>query len=152
MAAKGGRLSLGGSGERIGVQFKITGAEKTSAEFAAIRKDINRRMRDTMVRVGESVLLPDIVGKMPARWGDTLRIERQRDGVFVGSTLTNRSGHQLNRALGWWDFGGRRRRDTSSREGPHIIVREVNSHVSLIDEAIRAGIVKEFRGHGFEAS
>jgi hypothetical protein len=50
----------------------------------------------------------------------------------------------MNRALGWWDFGGRRPNDSDRREGPHAIVRALQGERPAIDRAIRAELDRAF--------
>src|SRR5690242_2310838 len=97
-------------GELIGVHATVTGIEKTSAEFKAIRRDINRHMRDVMQRVGDQELLPIIRAEFPKLLTPTARVQpgmmaaslrtyRLTSGVFIGSRLRG----PKNRALGWVD-------------------------------------------------
>jgi hypothetical protein len=144
-------VKAGGQGRMIGVDIKIVGVEKTSDEFKAIRRDINHRMRDLMVRVGEHELLPLIRAGFPrlstpqkgireGLMAGSLKIQRERSGVFVSSGL--RGG--LNRALGWIDFGGQRPHDTTRRQGSRVIVRALDARRALIDQRILQELDKEF--------
>jgi hypothetical protein len=136
LMARGSRISAGtgrSGGEDFNVRIVIEGAEKTSAEFKQIRRTINGRLREAMVRAGERSVLPAIKGDLPAKWGDTLFVKRDRGGVFIGSRLRG----SMNRALGWYDFGGRRPNDSARREGPHAIVRGLQGERPAIDRAIR---------------
>jgi hypothetical protein len=87
--ARGSRISAGtgrSGGEDFNVRIVIEGAEKTSDEFKQIRRTINGRLREAMVRAGERSVLPAIKGDLPATgWGDTLFVKRDRTGVFIGS-------------------------------------------------------------------
>lgn len=139
------------SGQRINVAFHVEGVDKTSDQFKEVRRDINRRMRDVMQRVGEREVLPTIVGAFPRRQGvmaGSLRVERERSGVFIGSRLRG----DKNRALGWIDFGGQRPRDSQRRVGPKVIVRTLDSKRRLIDDRVMAGVIAEFRQEGLDAS
>lgn len=146
-------LKAGGSsrGQMIAVNFKVTGIEKTSAEFKAIRRDINGRMRDLMVRVGEHELLPIIRAGFPrlatpqpnvqaGMMAGSLKIVRERSGVFVGSTLRG----PMNRAMGWVDFGGKRPNDTTYRVGPKVLVRSIDAKRALIDTRVLEELDREF--------
>lgn len=151
----GGRVSVGGGrGDLLlNVRFKIEGVERTSDEFKRIRRDINGRVRDTMVRVGERDLLPPIRREFPrlrattsrgltaGKMGDSLAIQRERSGVFVYSRLRTAE----NRALGWIDFGGRRRRDTVTRRGPKVILTNVDARRDLIDKRVLEAVMDEFK-------
>jgi hypothetical protein len=151
MATSNVKASAGGRG-LISVSVKIEGVEKTSDEFKMIRKDINARMRDVMQRVGEDELLPIIRAGFPrlsapkkgivaGAMAGSLRIQRERSGVFVSSSLRG----QKNRALGWVDFGGKRPRDTHSRHGSKVIVRTLDSKRALVDSRVLKELQKEFR-------
>jgi hypothetical protein len=64
----GGRLrssSQTGGGFGISVHVRVEGLERTDAEFKRISRDINGRMRDVMVRVGERQALPQIKARFP---------------------------------------------------------------------------------------
>jgi hypothetical protein len=140
---RGSRISAGtgrSGGEDFNVRIVIEGAEKTSDEFKQIRRTINGRLREAMVRAGERSVLPAIKGDLPATWGDTLFVKRDRGGVFIGSRLRG----SMNRALGWWDFGGRRPNDSARREGPHAIVRGLQGERPAIDRAIRDELDRAF--------
>jgi hypothetical protein len=133
----------------INFRFRIDGVEKNSEAFKAVKRDINRRMRDVMIRVGERDVLPDVRAQFPVRTGAmaaSLKIERERSGVFVGSRLRT----ARNRALGWIDFGGKRPRDSMFRRGPHIIVRTLDAKRTLIDQRVFDGVLDEFKSKGFE--
>jgi hypothetical protein len=145
------KASAGGRG-LISVSVKIEGVEKTSDEFKAIRRDINMRMRDVMQRVGEHELLPMIRAGFPrlstpkkgivaGAMAGSLRIQRERSGVFVSSTLRG----PKNRALGWVDFGGKRARDTQTRAGSKVIVRSLDAKRALIDSRVLQELEREFR-------
>jgi hypothetical protein len=164
--ARGGRISAGtgrSGGEDFNVRIVVEGAEKTSDEFKQIRRTINGRLREAMVRAGERSVLPTIKrnfsqrqgygasvtgvqtgyvghGLPPGRMADSLFVKRDRTGVFIGSDLTGR----LNRTLGWIDFGGRRPNDSARREGPHAIVRSLQGERPAIDRAIRAELDRAF--------
>jgi hypothetical protein len=96
--ARGSRISAGTGrhgGEDFNVRIVVEGAEKTSDEFKQIRRTINGRLREAMVRAGERSVLPAIKGDLPAKWGDTLFVKRDRGGVFIGSRLRG----SMNRLL-----------------------------------------------------
>ena len=152
MAAKSRVKATSGSPDQlINVRFRIGGVDKTSDAFKRVRRDINARMRDVMVRVGEREVLPDLRQNFPVKSGamaSSLRIERERSGVFVGSNLRGKR----NRALGWVDFGGKRPRDAQRRPGTKVIFRTLDAKRRLIDTRVLEGVVAEFRDKGFDAS
>jgi hypothetical protein len=70
--ARGSRISAGTGrhgGEDFNVRIVVEGAEKTSAEFKQIRRTINGRLREAMVRAGERSVLPAIKGDLPREVG-----------------------------------------------------------------------------------
>lgn len=143
MAPRGGRISTGtgrGGGEAFQVQVRVDGAQKASDEFKQISRTINGRLREAMVKAGETSVLPAIKGGLPATWAETLFVKRDRSGVFIGSRLRG----SMNRALGWFDFGGRRPNDTERRRGPHVIVNELQGKRPEIDRAIRHELERAF--------
>lgn len=150
MARKSRVKATGSSPEQIiNFRFRIDGVEKNSEAFKAVKRDINKRMRDVMVRVGERDVLPDVRAQFPVRTGamaSSLKIERERSGVFVGSRLRG----QRNRALGWIDFGGRRPRDAQYRQGSKAIVRTLDAKRTLIDQRVLDGVLDEFRAKGMD--
>ena len=153
----GGRVSTSGSGGAsstgINVKFRIEGLDKTEAEFKRIRRDINGRMRDVMVRVGEREALPEIKrrfprlqstdsrGLPPGKMSGSLRVHRERSGVFISSTLRKAD----DRALGWIDFGGRRANDHVTRSGPKVIVRTLDRLRPKIDKDVLEAVLDEFK-------
>lgn len=141
MAIKGGRISArAGSNRAFDVEVRIIGADKTSDEFKQIRRTINMRLREAMVRAGERAVLPAIRADLPERWGSTLFVQRERSGVFIGSRLRG----SMNRALGWFDFGGRRPNDTERRSGPHALVENLQAKRTYIDNAIEDELERAF--------
>jgi hypothetical protein len=142
MALRGGKLSAstGRGGQAFQVDVRIMGATKTSDEFKQIRRSINARLREAMVTAGERSVLPSIKSGLPAKWGETLFVKRDRGGVFIGSRLRG----SMNRALGWFDFGGRRPNDTARRDGPHVIVRRLQGERPAIDRAISEALEHAF--------
>lgn len=126
------KSTTGSGGQGFQVTATITGAEKTSDEFKQIRRTINGKLRDAMVMAGEHSVLPAIKSGLPTRWGGTIYVRRDRGGVFIGSRLKG----SMNRALGWYDFGGKRPRDSQTRRGPHVIVSRLDSERPAIDRAI----------------
>jgi hypothetical protein len=143
MAIRGGRVSTGTGrpgGQAFSVDVLIHGAEKTSDEFKEIRRTINGRLREAMVQAGERAVLPAIKEGLPTRWGEGLFVKRDRAGVFISSRLRG----SMNRALGWFDFGGRRPRDSKRREGPHVIVNRLQRERPAIDRAIHDALEQAF--------
>ena len=144
-ARSGGAISASGlsgsSRPAFTVEAKITGVEKTTAEFKAARRHFNSAMRDVIAAAGEQAVLPRIKTILPSRrFGASLYVKRDRTTVFIGSRMRGR----LNRAVGWLDFGGRRTGDRSTRDGPHTIVNTLHSKRAVIDTAILAGVLKTF--------
>lgn len=149
----GGAISKGAGGlDAITVAIRIEGLQKTDAEFKRIRRDINGRIRDVMVQVGERELLPTIRsqfpraasttgGLQPGAMAASFYVQRERSGVFIGSRLRG----PLNRALGWIDFGGRRPRDTVIRTGPKVLMHTLDAKRALIDERVLQTLEHEFR-------
>jgi hypothetical protein len=150
----GGSISTQGTaqGKLISVDVVIAGIDKTTAEFKAIRKDINSHIRDVMTRVGEQELLPTMRADFPRLTTPTkksqvgmmaasLYVQRERSGVFIGSRLRG----PKNRALGWIDFGGKRPRDRAARQGPKVIVKTLDSKRALIDSRVLQELEREFR-------
>ncbi len=140
----GGRLSAAGSsgdGPAITVTARIEGVDKTSEEFRAARREFNTKMRDVIAAAGERSVLPAIKSRFPSRrWAASLYVKRDRTTVFIGSRLRGR----FNRALGWLDFGGKRRRDRRRRVGPRVIVTQLGARRRHIDEAILVGLLHTF--------
>lgn len=132
--------TTGRGGRQFALDIRVDGAEKTSDEFKQIRRTINAQLRDAMVKAGERSVLPAIKSDLPGRWGSTLFVKRERGGVFIGSRLRG----PMNRALGWFDFGGRRPRDTVRRSGTYAIVRGLQSRRPQIDDAILDELRKAF--------
>lgn len=150
----GGSISTQGTtpGRLISVDVKIVGVDKTTAQFKAIRKDINAHIRDVMARVGELELLPTMRADFPQLTTPTKRsqvgmmaaslyVQRERSGVFIGSRLRG----PKNRAMGWIDFGGQRPRDSFKRRGPHVMVKTLDSKRALIDSRVLQELEREFR-------
>ena len=156
----GGKVSRGGGSRDtlIDVRFKIEGLERTSAEFKAVRREINGRMRDTMVRVGERDLLPTIRQRIEFPWmAAALKIQRERSGVFVGTSLPGvgtkaNKGRKTDRALGYLDFGGRWHSVGKSREGKRAILNTVDERRDLIDKRVLEAVLDEFSDKGFDTS
>lgn len=145
--------SKGVEDQLINFRFRIEGVEKNSEAFKAVKRDINKRMRDVMVRVGEKEVLPDIKRNLGSdTFAAALKIHRERSGVFVGSTLRMkaRGGKPTDPALGWFDFGGQRPRDSFRREGPHTIVNTLDRKRGLIDKRVLEGVLDEFKSKGFD--
>jgi hypothetical protein len=122
----------------------VEGVDRTSAEFKQARREFNNRIRDVMVTVGNQTVLPDMrremTGEIGERWADSLFVQRERSGVFIGS----RQRGKMNRALGWLDFGGRRPMDSQIRRGPHVMVRALARHQDSIDDAVLHGLMRAF--------
>lgn len=156
----GGKVSKGGGSRDtlIDVRFKIEGLDRTSAEFKAVRREINGRMRDTMVRVGERDLLPTIRQRVAFPWmAAALKIQRERSGVFVGTTLPGvgrktDKGRKTDRALGYLDFGGRWHSSGIKYDGKRAILGTVDERRDLIDKRVLEAVMDEFTDHGFDAS
>ena len=138
-----GRVSASGSGgPAFTVRARIEGVEKTSAEFKAARRQFNAAMRDVIVAAGEKAVLPAIKSKFGSRtFGKSLYVQRDRTTVFIGSRMRG----ALNRAVGWFDFGGKRPRDRQRRKGPYVIVRELDRRREYIDATILAALLETFR-------
>lgn len=140
-----GRLSTGGTrrGRAIDVSIRVDGVERTSEVFRQARREFNNRIRDVMVRVGEREVLPIVRAGLPPTFGgrDTaMFVQRERSGVFIGSKLRG----SLNRALGWWDFGGKRPLDSGRRTGPKVLVKTLDRKRDRIDDATLAELLKAF--------
>lgn len=142
----GGRISTGGTsrGKAIDVRIHVEGVDRTSDEFKQARREFNDRIRDVMYFVGQGTVLPDMRGRMSAeigqRWADSLFTQRERSGVFIGSSQRG----SLNRALGWLDFGGKRPNDSQRRTGPKVIVQTLDRHRDTIDTAVLKGLNRAF--------
>lgn len=158
MAIKRGKIkargaSRGAEEQIISFNFRIEGVEKNSEAFKAVRKDINKRLRDVMVRVGEKEVLPEIKRELGSdTFAAALKIHRERSGVFVGTKLRMKAsgGKPTDPALGWFDFGGQRPRDHFRREGPHTIVNVLDRKRALVDERVLEGVLDEFKSKGFD--
>ena len=153
----GGRFSTAGSGgasgQSIRLAFKIEGLDKTDAEFKRIRREINGRIRDVMVRVGEREALPEVKrrfprlstatsrGLPPGKMAGSLKIKRERSGVFIQSGLRKAE----DRALGWIDFGGQRPNDSVTRVGPKVIVTTLDRLRPRIDAQVLDAVMDEFK-------
>lgn len=139
------RISAGsGSRRGIDVNIRIEGADKTSDEFKRARRQFNGAIRDVMVRVGTREVLPTVRSGLPHQFGgkDTgMFVQRERSGVFISSRLRG----SLNRALGWWDFGGKRPLDSARRTGPKVLLKELDRKRDRIDDAVLAELLKTFR-------
>lgn len=146
MAPKGGTLKAAGSttgGPAISVSVHIAGLERTSDEFKQARKDVNSKLRDALEKAGKREALPQIRSQFGSRtFAATLKVFRDRTTVYVGSSARG----SLNRAVGWWDFGGRRPRDSAARVGPHTIVSVLQDRRPLIDRAILEELMQVFDG------
>lgn len=145
--ARGGALGTYGSGGQAAtfqLAVRIEGLEKTSSEFKEARRQVNVKLRDIMVRVGEREALPYLVSAMSAqiggRWPGTLYVKKDRLGVMIAS----RARGGLNRALGWLDFGGRRPKDTRYRSGPHTMVTALDKRRRSIDDRILKELMQVF--------
>lgn len=152
----GGKISSGaGSRDQlIRFNFRVEGLDRTSNEFKAVRRNINERIRDTMVRVGEKELLPDIhllwnarTAEDTGRLSTSLKIIRERSGVFVGSSLRlkGRRGGPNNRAVGLMEFGGLRSSDGVRFAGIHAITDVVDRKRGLIDRRVLEAVLDEFK-------
>lgn len=152
MTTRGGAISVaGGSGPVLSIGVRIEGVEKTTAEFKAVRRDINAAMRAAQEKVGKQHVLPIMTTRLApvaGKWAGTLYVRRDRVDVFIGARLRG----QLNRALGWLDFGGRRPRDAHVRKGPHVMVRTLQEQQPKIRGDIGDAVLDEFREKGFEVS
>lgn len=142
----GGRLSTGGTrgGRGIDVSIRIEGLDKTSDEFKQARRQFNSAIRDVMNRVGEREVLPTVRSGLPATFGgkDTaMFVQRERSGVFIGSKLRG----NLNRALGYFDFGGKRPLDSQRRTGPKVIVKTLDRKRDRIDDAVLKELLDTFK-------
>lgn len=141
--ARGGSISTGNrGGPAYKVEVRIEGLERTSDEFKQARKQVNSRLRDAWVRVGERTVLPDVKAGMPDRWSSTLYVKRDRAGVFIGARLRG----SMNRALGWWDFGGKRPNDHSRRVGPRVIVEALGRRSRDIEHEGLVEVMRAFDG------
>jgi hypothetical protein len=153
----GGRLSsqgTQGAGQLgIRVHVRVEGLDRTEAEFKRISREVNGRMRDVMVRVGERKALPQIRARFPTLSESTdrglakgamagsLRVQRERSGVFISSRLRKAE----DRALGWIDFGGKRPRDSGYRAGTKVIVTTLDRLRPTIDKDVLDELMHEFR-------
>lgn len=147
----GGRISTQGTrgGRMIDVNIRVEGVDKTSDEFKQARREFNTRIRNVMQKVGERRVLPTLRSELPAAFGgkDTgLFVQRERSGVFIGSRLRG----NLNRALGWWDFGGKRPLDSARRTGPKVLVKTLDRKRDEIDDAILDELDKAFNPLDFD--
>lgn len=147
MAIKGGSIKAHGSGgPSISVGIHIAGLEKTSQEFKDARKDMNARLRDAVERAGKREALPYITAKMRSeighRWASSMKVKRDRTTVFVSSSMRG----QMNRALGWLNFGGKRPRDTQYRHGREVMVSTLQERRSQIDTVLLEELMKAFDG------
>lgn len=154
-----GRISTAGegAGPAIRLQIRVEGIEKTSDEFKRIRTGINTAMRDAMARVGERQVVPVIKSGLPRKDAGTSRglppgamassitVKRDRLDVVIRSTLPK----DLDRALGWIDFGGKRQRDTKVRVGPHVIVGTLNAKAGAIEDELFDELRHQFRNLDF---
>lgn len=149
----GGNLSSGAGGSQaINLDIKIEGLDRTTDEFKRIRREINGKIRDVMVQVGEKELLPHIRSGFPKLSTPTDRglragamaasfyVQRERSGVFIASRLRGAQ----NRALGWIDFGGKRPRDSARRAGTKVLLHNIDSKRALIDERVLHTLEQEF--------
>ena len=140
----GGSLKTGTrdrSGPSFTVRARVEGVEKTSKAFRDARRKFNAAMRDVIVTAGEKVVLPAIKSRFPSRrFGASLYVKRDRTTVFIGSRMRG----ALNRTVGWLDFGGARPRDHRRRNGPHVIVEELDRRREYIDEAILFELMRTF--------
>ncbi len=136
------RIGVAGSGgPAFRVEAHIEGVEKTSAEFRAARRGFNAAMRDAIQRAGETAVLPAIKRTFGSRrFGGSLYVKRDRTTVFIASRLRG----ALNRAVGWFDFGGKRPRDRARRRGNYVIVRELHGRRERIDNEILRGVLSTF--------
>jgi hypothetical protein len=150
--------TTGQSDQIIDFKFRIEGVERNSEAFKAIKRDINARMRETMVRVGERELLPTMRQKAEFPWvASALKINKERSGVFVGTTLPKMGtmsarGRVTDRALGYIDFGGRWHSKGPKREGNRAIIGTLEAKATLIDQRVLDGVLKEFSSKGFDVS
>lgn len=142
----GGNISTRGTraGDPLRLRFVIEGLDRTTDEFKQARREINTELRDVMQRVGQREALPYVASavrsKIGERWASSLKIKRERSGVFIQSSLRG----QMNRAFGWLDFGGRRSRDTHARAGIYSIVRTMDDRRDSIDAAVLKGLMQAF--------
>lgn len=145
MAKGGGSLSArkpGAGGFSIDVQIDYA---KGSAEFKQARKEVNTRLRDAVMLAGTRSVLPEMRGRFPKRSGRMARslyVKRDRQDVVIGSSLRG----QMNRAVGWVDFGGRRPQDSRVRAGPHVIVGTLNRKQPQIQREALRGVMRAFDG------
>lgn len=131
------------------VRVRVSGVDKTTDEFKKIRRNVNGVMRDAQQKVGERVVLPPLRAELHAvagAWADTVQVKRDRLDVFIGSRLRGTE----NRALGWLDFGGKRKQDSRRRIGPHIISRTLESKQDEIRDQISDAVLDQFRAAGFD--
>ena len=101
-------------------------------------------MRTVIQQAGEKSVLPAIRHRFPrgktGKSAASLYVQRDRTTVYIGSHLRGAK----NRALGWIDFGGKRRRDHRRRRGLYVIITEVTNRRPLIEEAILQGLMRTF--------
>jgi hypothetical protein len=135
---KPSKVSAGGGGRSLSVDIEVEGVEKTSQEFREARSKVNAKIRDVMQKVGQHEVLPIMASGLPG-WAK-MYVLRERSGVFFGS----RARGEMNRALGWWDFGGKRPMDHGRRTGPHVIVKALDRKRDRIDEATLKALMDAF--------
>lgn len=139
MAGKGGKIGAGARGGRgLTVSAVIEGDDLTIEQLRRARRDFNGQIRDIMVRVGTSEILPAMTPGLPG-WAK-MYVLRERSGVFFGS----RTRGPMNRALGWLDFGGKRPMDSQRRTGPKVIVKTLDRKRARIDEATLEALMDAF--------
>ncbi len=126
------------SGRSIDVRIVVEDA--ASEELRQARRQFNSAIKQVMIKVGERTVLPDMRSQLPGRWGDRLYVQRERSGVFVGS----RHRGAMNRAFGWYDFGGKRPLDSGRRTGPKVLVKTLDKHRDRIDDLVLEGLMDEF--------
>jgi hypothetical protein len=157
--SRGGRIGVSGSGSaplvRLGI--RVEGVDRTTDEFKRIRRDINTALRDAMQRAGERTVVPAIKSALPRKdpsvkgglpsgaMASSIAVKRDRLDVQIKSTLPK----NLDRALGWVDFGGQRPRDTKVRVGPHVIVSTLDAKSDAIDQAVLDELAVQFRDFDF---
>lgn len=133
------KIQAGARGGRsISVGIEIEGLDKTSDEFKKARRDFNAKIRDVMQHVGQQEILPLMTPGLPG-WAK-MYVLRERSGVFFGSRLRG----DMNRALGWMDFGGKRPMDSQRRTGPKVIVKTLDRKRARIDEATLEALLDAF--------
>jgi hypothetical protein len=145
MASRGGKISTQGTarGRSIDLSIHIDGLDRTSDEFKHARREMNMRIKEVMRRVGEREVLPDLRAGLPGAIGGKdigMYVQRERSGVFIGSKLRG----TLNRALGWWDFGGKRPMDFDRRTGPKVIFKTLDKKRDRIDDAVLDELLDAF--------